>query len=76
MSIKVELSSSIYPTECFRETSAAYAALCDVAVLDQSAEGYSVRITPLSEEIDETRLTNEFLNYLLDLSVEKYLESQ
>jgi hypothetical protein len=69
------LSSKVYPVECIRETAEAYAGLCSVN-LAASGEGgdYSVEITPLSELVDEEHLTNEFLNYLLDLSVERYLE--
>lgn len=69
------LSPKVYPAECVRETAEAYAGLCSVSFAADVEEGsYSVEITPLSELIDEERLKNEFLNYLLDLSAERYLE--
>ena len=69
------LSPKVYPVECVHETAKAYAGLCTVNLASGGeVRDYSVEITPLSNLIDEERLSNEFLNYLLDISVERYLE--
>lgn len=73
MSIRVEIASAIYPPECLQETIAAYQELCSVKVISESPGGCSVEIRQSSNTIDEEQLKNEFLNYLLDLSLEKHL---
>jgi hypothetical protein len=73
VSVTVELKSAIYPPECLREAMTAYQGLCSVRVISESPAGHSIEISRASEAIDEEQLTNEFLNYLLDLSLEKHL---
>lgn len=73
MSTRIALSSAIYPHECLHPVITAYQGLCSVRVLDETPTGYSIEISPEADLVDEKQLANEFLNYLLDLSLEKHL---
>jgi hypothetical protein len=73
MSVTVELKSAIYPPECLREAITAYRGICSVRIIHELPAEISVEISRFSDLIDEGQLTNEFLNYLLDLSLEKHL---
>lgn len=73
MSVTVELDCAIYPPACLREAVRAYQGLCSVRVVSKSRAAYSVEIIRSVETIDEEQAANEFLNYLLDLSLEKHL---
>jgi hypothetical protein len=72
MSATVTFVESIYPAESFRATAAAYAGLCTASVVAEGGGVYSMELTALADGVDETRLTHEFLNYMLDLSAEYY----
>lgn len=74
MSTRVKLAASIYPRDCLRSAAAAFEGLCSAKVVEESGGEYSVEISPTSDAVDEKQLTNEFLNYLLDLSAESHLE--
>lgn len=76
MNARLLLSPAIYPPECLREAAAAYQGLCSVEVFGTSPAGYSIEITGSADVADGKQLLNEFLNYLLDLSLEKYLSEQ
>lgn len=77
MSNRVMLSSAIYPPECLQGAIAAYEGLCSVRVVGEAPAGYSIEICRSADVADEKQLINEFLNYLLDLSLERHLaESQ
>lgn len=73
MNTRLALSSMIYPPECLQEAAAAYEGLCSVRIISESSAGYSVEISRSADAADERQLVNEFLNYLLDLSLEKHL---
>jgi len=73
MNARFEISSAIYPPECLREAAAAYQGLCSVTVIGESPAGYSIEISRAPDVVDDKQLVNEFLNYLLDLSLEKHL---
>ncbi|HEX8456364.1 MAG TPA: HxsD-like protein [Pyrinomonadaceae bacterium] len=73
MSTRIALSSTIYPQECLRPVITAYQGLCSVRILDETLTGYSIEISPEADLVDEKQLADEFLNYLLDLSLEKHL---
>jgi hypothetical protein len=75
MSTNVSLSSLIYPLECVEESILAYRDYCQINVLSKHPTECLIEIIPSPEIEDSGQLTNEFLNYLLDLSVEKYLEA-
>jgi hypothetical protein len=75
MSTRVTLSSLVYPRECVEEAVSAYSAICSVDVYRETQEGLDVDITAREDTKDEGRAVNEFLNYLLDLSLEKHLTS-
>lgn len=74
MSIRLPLSALIYPRECVEQTISAYAQLCLVDVGEVTPTGCCIDIRPHPGiEWSEDRLACEFLNYLLDVSVEKHL---
>lgn len=73
MSTELALSPAIYLPECLYEAAAAYQGLCSVKVISESPAEYAVKISPLEGISDENRLVHEFLNYLLDLSLETHL---
>lgn len=75
MNTTVNLSLSIYPFECIREAIIAYKGYCEVNFISQQASQCVIEIIPAPEIEDSGQLRNEFLNYLLDLSVEKHLEA-
>jgi len=51
----------------------AYREICSVSVQDIEKQGYVIEIERRSPEVDEQVLSHEFLNYLLDLSLEQHL---
>lgn len=73
MKVGVTLSSSIYPPECLHVAIAAYQEFCSVKVVSETPTGYSIEISQLVNATDGKHLADEFLNYLLDLSLEKHL---
>ncbi len=78
MSARVPLSKSIYPRRCVEEAAAAYSAICSVDVVGETPHALEVEISSIagqSEMPDEGRITHEFLNYLLDLSLEYHLQA-
>lgn len=78
MSVRVALSKIIYPRRCLEEAVAAYSAICSVELTDETPHALEVKITPISrqaEQHDESKITHEFLNYLLDLSLEHHLQA-
>jgi hypothetical protein len=78
MSVRVPLSKTIYPRRCIEEAAAAYSAICSVELTAETPHALEVEIAPISgqvEQPDESRIANEFLNYLLDLSLEYHLQA-
>ncbi len=76
MSIRVLLSTRIYPGECVDQAVSAYLNLCSVWVCDMTSKERLIEISALEgSTIDEGELTHEFLNYLLDVSVESHLNA-
>ncbi len=78
MSARVSLSKSIYPRRCVEEAAAAYSAICSVDVVGESPHALEVEINSIAgppEMPDEGRIAHEFLNYLLDLSLEHHLRA-
>ena len=69
----ISLSSTIYPRQCLGETIAAFADFCSVSIVHQQNKSYSIEIIPISQVSNEEVLTNEFLNYLLAVSIEDHL---
>jgi hypothetical protein len=77
MNTRIALASAIYPPECLRQAAAAYQGLCSVRIVDETPTAYSIEISRSGHIVDEKELINEFLNYLLDLSLENHFaESQ
>ena len=71
--MKLSLSSTIYPQQCLGETIAAFADFCSVNIGHEQNKSYSIEILPISPVSNEEVLTNEFLNYLLAVSIENHL---
>jgi len=77
MSVVVTISKMIYPQGCLEEAIIAYSAICSVKVCRDAASAREIEIAFLpnqAEQSDENRVTHEFLNYLLDLSLEHHLQ--
>jgi hypothetical protein len=78
VSTRVPLSKFIYPRRCVEEAATAYAAICSVEVVGVTPHSLEVEvrsITGQSEVPDDGRIIHEFLNYLLDLSLEHHLQA-
>lgn len=74
MSVRLSLSEAIYPRECLDEAIAAYSVLCSVRVSETDLKGCVIEINSSpGVEADKDRLAHEFMNYLLDLSLEHHL---
>lgn len=73
--MKLSLSSTIYPRQCLRETIAAFADYCSVNIVHEQDKSYAIEILPISPVSHEEVLTNEFLNYLLAVSIENHLSN-
>lgn len=74
MSIGVRLSKKIYPPACLEQAALAYSSLCSVSISqDTAVERYIEIEISASVEAEETKVAREFLNYLLDLSLESHL---
>jgi len=74
MSVQIRLDETIYPLECIREAGLVYSELCSVTLQYGTEHSFVAEITSLSPA-DEKTVVNEFLNYLLNLSLEKHLQA-
>lgn len=72
MSRQVTLSHSIYPHQCMERAIEAYQSICNVRVCDTNNDRCSLLIEALMD-VDEQELAHEFLNYVLDVSLEWHL---
>ena len=78
MSVRVSLSKTIYPRRCIEEAITAYSEICSVKLTGETAGAQEVEITHVkgqAEQSDESKVAHEFLNYLLDLSLEHHLQA-
>ena len=74
MSVRVSLSARIYPRQCLEQAISAYSHVCSVEVRKQTAGGCQIDINVLeAAQSQEDQVIREFLNYLLDLSLETQL---
>lgn len=73
MTVTVDLSQQIYPHHCIESACEAFSHLGDLKLFPQSKGSVSVRI---STSGNETMVMNEFLNYVLILSIEQYLNDK
>lgn len=71
--MKISLSSLIYPRQCLDETVPAFADFCVVTIGPERDKSYSIEIHPLSPASDNELVANEFLNYLLSVSIKHHL---
>jgi len=71
--MKISLSSMIYPLRCLDETVTAFADFCSVAIGPVQNKSYSIEILPLSPAANDELVANEFLNYLLSVSIRDLL---
>jgi hypothetical protein len=77
MSVRVSLSTVIYPKECLEQAISAYSGFCSVKICMEHLGKQDIEISikeERAEPLGEHRVTNEFLNYLLDLSLELHLQ--
>lgn len=63
----------IYPLRCLDETASAFADFCSVIIGPELNNSYSIEILPLSPGADDELVANEFLNYLLSVSIRNHL---
>jgi hypothetical protein len=73
---RVTLAQSIYPRPCLDKAILAYDKVCRVLICNVTASACVVEIEKHSPEVDDATLRNEFLNYLLDVSLEHQLGGQ
>lgn len=73
MTIRLPLSALLYPPECVQRSIAAYEHLCSIEITDARSTGCAIEVRTAQDVPSEDRLVHEFLNYLLDLSLEHYL---
>lgn len=69
----ISLSSNIYPRQCVGEIIATFADFCSVSIGHEQNKSYSIEIIPTSLTFNDEVLTNEFLNYLLAVSIKHHL---
>ncbi len=74
MSVRVTLYPRIYDRESLAITAAAFASHCSVAAVGETTAGNIVEIAGAPEGGDETQVVREFLNYLLNLSIEAHFK--
>ena len=74
MNAAVELSKAIYPEDCFTQATEAFKELGQVIISENSPVCYRIRFQE-SSGIDPIIFHHEFLNYLLNLSLERHLEA-
>ena len=72
MTVKVDLSEIIYPRNCVESAVQAFSNFGDVKLSAASKGCLSVQISA----IQETVLMYEFLNHLLNLSIEEFLRAK
>jgi hypothetical protein len=72
MTQQANLCEAIYPRDCVELAAKAFADFGVVRVLLESDNSLSVQISAPGETV----LMHEFLNYVLDLSIESYLRDK
>lgn len=73
MSMSARISRSIYPEECFHKAAEAFQSFGSITLAGRREQDYEVKIEAFSE-VEEKVFFHEFLNYLLNLSLETHLE--
>jgi hypothetical protein len=73
MTVTVDLFEQIYPHHCIESACEAFSHLADIKLFPQSEGSVSVRIASSG---NETMILNEFLNYVLILSIEQFLNDK
>ena len=73
MSRQITLGHSTYPSYCVKNAVAAYEPVCKVSIVESKCDSTSVLIEAPAN-IDEVSLVGEFLNYLLDMSMESHFQ--
>ena len=72
MTVTVDVFEQIYPHHCIESACEAFSHLADIKLFPQSKGSVSVQISTSGSET----LIHEFLNYLLILSIEQYLNDK
>jgi hypothetical protein len=71
MSRSVTLHHLIYPAHCVHNAIAAYESLCKVTIVETQPDRTMVQIQT-EVDINDSNVVGEFLNYLLDMSMESH----
>jgi hypothetical protein len=69
----IPIAWSIYPTNCLERATSDYQHLCDIEQVEMTSHGCLITIR-IRDGQDEQTLRNEFLNYLLEISLECHLQ--
>jgi hypothetical protein len=64
---------SIYPPDCLERATSDYQHLCEIEQSNMTSNGCVITIR-IREHRDEQTVRNEFLNYLLEISLERHLQ--
>jgi hypothetical protein len=73
MTVTIDLLKQIYPHNCVESACEAFSDLADIKLVPKSKGSVSVWI---SASESEARIMNEFLNYVLILSIEQFLKDK
>jgi hypothetical protein len=73
VSYKAVLASSIYPRTCLDEARTAWEALCSVTIFRDDPHACEIEINAIATDVTDEQAAREFLNYLLNLSIERHL---
>ena len=72
MTVTIDLFEQIYPHHCIESACEAFSHLADIKLFQQSKGSVSVQISTSGSET----LIHEFLNYVLILSIEQFLNDK
>jgi hypothetical protein len=73
MTVQASLSEVVYPGNCVESAVQAFNNFGEVKVSSESKGSLSVQISAANQEAE---LMHEFINYLLNLSIETYLRDK
>ncbi|MCI0626499.1 MAG: HxsD-like protein [Acidobacteria bacterium] len=73
MTICLPISHSLYPLECVAKAVEAYSGTCMVRIYEATDAQSLLEFQVPDDASDAKRVVHEFLNYLLDMSVETRL---
>lgn len=76
MTSRLTLSALLYPFECIDQAITDYAQLGNLRIVERSTDSTLIEIEPKSDQHKfRSQLTHEFLNYVLDISLDHHLRN-